>query len=206
MTTIQNVKDEYFKVFGTECGDEAATSLLEKFEDGVEHYNNSDFELKNSKYILWGETLEKFIVLQKFNVEREKAEIEYHKKLSAMSREERWLHMEGFDDVNGKWFHEFLLNTQDGKDIINDILGESDKSNLETVKNLLNKSVIAATKTGCFSHINTYLIDEYLIKYPKIVDEWFIGIFGDGGRAWRTAHIMFKSYCHYCVETAKVAT
>lgn len=185
-TTIQDVKEQYFKTYNAECSDALAQELLKEFEESVSDYERASEDLKKSECILWGETLPKFMSVRKLMEDQDKSMAEYERKLNEMAPEVRWLMLNGYDNETDMKLINYL--NDEGHEIIDILLGippygEGANAALSSIIKLMEKY---------HDKLNTN--DFMQSPYAESCEMWFIGIWGDGSRAIRTA-VMINRAC-----------
>ena len=200
--TTEEAQALFLEVFGRECDEDQASSLVAKYDDFVEFMDGvnalraerGEPPMNESPYVIPCDTFKVYLLNEKRQEDRDKADAEWRAKLNSMSGTERFLHSEGFANELGFKIQKFIDEADAGHELYREVLGimfECD--DLDLCQRVLRAM---ADQIG----VDRTIVEAYLEENGDGIMKWFQGITCDGGRALRTIHICARNINKYCEE------
>jgi len=115
-------------------------------------------------------------------------------KRSKMSPSDRFLYDNGFYNDFGKEVQK-VIESETGKSIVATVF-ETDPSSRESISNCTK--FILDNMCRKVKNLNGDSIEVFIDEQLNSVSGWFVGIWGDGERAYRTIQVVADYYQSYC--------
>jgi len=195
-STVEEVHKFYKKIHNMECNEGRANRILDDFN----RYNEYSDEIRPVK------SLFEFIDSHKDHEVHIRMMQEHRDHMDSLSKYERFLVENGFNDDLGNKIMPFVYNyetnkyaCEEGKALIKSVTGVFFSIKPDDSKALM-KSILTTISTYIDSDCEETKIDDFIRMEGDSVAGWFNGICGDGERAMRTILIIAKKFNSFCAK------